>query len=1035
MSRQHSNQSTVSRRRKSSSTSDLTNGEPPSPIINRFSRIVESLNLALSKQTSKDPKRRTNSFGFKRSSQTLQSRSSSDYTRNTSKRASIDGRKNSIQETPILKSSKLDYKFPDISLLDDEFTLLAALKSSCTSIQDMVASKKKDKQELEQFLNVTLPTIMDKHSQNDRILSECLKNIKIFTEKYELHDQVKINPQLLVLVMDFIPSDYFSVEEVPRKRSLTTSFPDVRHTNPLARTMTSVFSSEDLRIKFAKLAQDKIASHEVTSQENFMADVIQAYADSVLLVQNLPLEEREELITNLLILFAKIGRLLGTQNRLAIDHQISTCLSRICGDITEVMQSEIALIYLYDEGKNELILKEFKEPPRTANIQSIKKDERISYGQGITSAAISSKKLLNISGVKNNFLFNPSIDVHSATQSPKSLIITPFYSGESKKVLGVIVACNKQNKVTGEFEAFTIEDEVLFKIISLNCSILLRNSLSLEDVKKSQRKVEVLLDTTKSLKTLELEKLIDAIMQAAKELLNCDRSTLFLLDAQKKKLWSKINQMDITMDMTTGIAGFVCMNGQLLNIPDAYDDIRFNIEVDKKTGYKTKTILCMPITKTNGEIVGVIQMINKYNGIFTKEDEQLLTAFSSQAAIAIEKSYLFKKTEEIRNYLSSILSSITNCVISFDSELKLKTVNHSWFLNELAISNEFAQETSAMNWLHYPVLLKDMLYALQVQQPAYGAEFALNTKIINYTIFPLLNTEKGITLIVEDITSEKRAVTTLSRYMSPELAKQVINEKQLGGVRKQVTVLFTDIRHFTELSENMDAQDVVLFLNEYFGKCIDAVLNNNGIVDKFIGDAMMSVFGVPFITADDATNACKTALEIEHKLNKWNLERQLANLNPISIGIGINTGEALSGNIGSDKRMEFSVIGDSVNTASRIEALTKVYKVTCLITEYTLSNINKDLFLLREIDFVIPVGKSKPIRLYELMGLKSECSQSQIDLVSQYEEALQLYYSCDLVNANLKFKKLNDKCAQIMAQRCLDLEHVPFNGIYVFQTK
>ena len=1021
----------------------MTTGEPPSPITNRFSRIIESLNLALSKQHTKEPnKKRTVSFGFKKSSQTLQSQSSSEYTRNTtSKRPSMDGRKNSIQEA-VLKVSKVDLqvdpKFPEISIIQNEFTLLLALKSSVIYIQDLTINKKKDRQELEQFLNVTLPQIMDKYFDNERILSACLRNIKTFLSRSDFQDHIKINMQLVQLVMDFVPSECFNVEEeVPRKRSLTSSFPDIHQPNPLTRTRTRVFSTEELRNRFAKIAQDKIASNEVNSQENVMADIIQAYADQMILVQSLPIEERESMIASLLILFTKIGRLLSTQNRLSLDYQISNSLNRICTDIVEVMQCEVAIIYIFDELNNELILKEYKEPPRKSNTPFIKKDERIAFGLGLVSAAISSKKLLNISNFKDNYLFNANVDIHSSSITPHNILVSPFYGGENKRVLGVIVAANKQNRISGQYDGFNIEDEVLFKVICLNCSILLRNSLSLEDIKISRRKVEVLLDTTKSLKTLELEKLIEAIMQAAKELLNCDRSTLFLLDKPNEELWTKINNLDIRINMNVGIAGFVCGSGQLLNITDAYDDVRFNIEVDKKTGYRTKSILCLPITKSNGDTVGVIQMINKLSGIFTKEDEQLLTAFASQAGLAIEKSYLFKKTEEIRNYLSSILASITNCVISLDSKLKLKTVNHTWLLTTIGIPLETAMDTSAINWLkEYPILLKDIQSVVESRNSVYGAEYALNDKIINYNIFPIVN-EKGITLIVEDITSEKRAVTTLSRYMSPELAKQVVNDRQLGGVRKQVTVMFTDIRHFTELSEGMAPNEVVLFLNEYFDKCINAVIDHKGIVDKFIGDALMAVFGVPFINEQDPTNACNAALDILKSIKLWNEIRFSKGLAPINIGIGLNTGEALSGNIGSDKRMEFSVIGDSVNTASRIESLTKVYKVQCLITENTLRLVQPHLFLTREIDNVIPTGKSLPIKIFELISLKEDSNSDQHVLIKQYQDALALYYENKLEEAHFLFHKLPDNCSKMMAARCLAMikDCIQFQGVYVYTTK
>eukprot|EP00834_Sanchytrium_tribonematis_P001285 NODE_30_length_37342_cov_0.449507.p12 type:complete len:351 gc:universal NODE_30_length_37342_cov_0.449507:23811-24863(+) len=350
----------------------------------------------------------------------------------------------------------------------------------------------------------------------------------------------------------------------------------------------------------------------------------------------------------------------------------------------------------------------------------------------------------------------------------------------------------------------------------------------------------------------------------------------------------------------------------------------------------------------------------------------------------------------------------------------------------MQIPLEIAMDRPATEWMP-SMLLRDILQVAQFAKPVYGVEYSVGDKVINYSIFPLLS-ERGITLIIEDITEEKRAVTTLSRYMSPELAKQVMHDRQLGGVRKEVSVLFTDIRDFTRLSERMDAHEVVLFLNEYFDKCIDAVILNKGIVDKFIGDAMMAVFGVPFIGENDATNCCKSALQIIARLKVWNHERALNKQDPVIVGIGINTGEALSGNIGSDKRMEFSVIGDSVNTASRVEALTKIYKVQCLITENTMKNIDVRQFLIREIDNVIPVGKSSPIKIYELIGNARDSTMVQIQ---NYHAALQLYYDNKLSDAYSQFSYLSDPCSQVMAERCQKLmqDNDVFSGIYKFTTK
>ena len=192
----------------------------------------------------------------------------------------------------------------------------------------------------------------------------------------------------------------------------------------------------------------------------------------------------------------------------------------------------------------------------------------------------------------------------------------------------------------------------------------------------TRKKVTVLLETTKSLSSiLDLNKLIDMIMESAKELLSSERCTLFLHDAERKQLRAIIAVRDsvqeIRIPSTAGIAGAVFTSGVPINITNAYEDNRFNKEVDKQTGFLTRTVLCIPIRNLFGQCIGVTQLINKKVGIYDAEDEMILNSFSSQAAVAIEKSQLFKKTEDMRQYLQSILSSITSCVITLSESMQL----------------------------------------------------------------------------------------------------------------------------------------------------------------------------------------------------------------------------------------------------------------------------------------------------------------------------------------------------------------------------
>ncbi|MGL6138949.1 MAG: adenylate/guanylate cyclase domain-containing protein, partial [Planktothrix sp.] len=211
---------------------------------------------------------------------------------------------------------------------------------------------------------------------------------------------------------------------------------------------------------------------------------------------------------------------------------------------------------------------------------------------------------------------------------------------------------------------------------------------------------------------------------------------------------------------------------------------------------------------------------------------------------------------------------------------------------------------------------------------------------INLTVNPLTNPEGGVRgglVVLEDISREKRMKTTMYRYMTPGVAEQVMalgEDVLMVGERKEVTILFSDIRGYTTLTENLEASDVVALLNQYFETMVEAVFSHEGTLDKFIGDALMAVFGAPLPLRDNhAWMAVKSALDMRRRLKEFN---QLRPDEPqIRIGIGMSSGEVVSGNIGSQKRMDYTVIGDGVNLSSRLEQITKQYGCDIIISEMT----------------------------------------------------------------------------------------------------
>ena len=227
-------------------------------------------------------------------------------------------------------------------------------------------------------------------------------------------------------------------------------------------------------------------------------------------------------------------------------------------------------------------------------------------------------------------------------------------------------------------------------------------------------------------------------------------------------------------------------------------------------------------------------------------------------------------------------------------------------------------------------------------------------------------------LVMEDITSEKRVRSTMARYMSKEVTEQLLasGESELVGKDQEVSILFADVRGFTNIAETIGARETVTMLNAYFTDMVDVILANGGILDKYIGDAMMALFGAPFATPLDADNAVRAANQMMTALAAFNDTRLHDGQKPLDIGIGISTGNVIVGNIGSAKRMEYTVIGDSVNLASRLEGANKYYGSKIIFSEFTRSHLTVPP-LSRELDLIRVKGKDFPVAVFEALDWRS----------------------------------------------------------------
>jgi len=230
----------------------------------------------------------------------------------------------------------------------------------------------------------------------------------------------------------------------------------------------------------------------------------------------------------------------------------------------------------------------------------------------------------------------------------------------------------------------------------------------------------------------------------------------------------------------------------------------------------------------------------------------------------------------------------------------------------------------------------------------------------------------GFNTMVDGLKERDKLRTTFGKYMTATVMEHLLAGKvALGGASIKVTILFTDIRSFTSISEKMDPQQLVGLLNEYFTEMVGIVMQENGVVDKYIGDAIMAIFGAPVPTKDDPVNAVRAAVKMRSALHELNKRLEARGVPRLRTGIGIHTGDVVAGNIGSEKRMEYTVIGDAVNLASRLESNTKDLGVNVLISEDTYE-LTKHVIEARAVKEITVKGRKQPVMTYEVLGLKGE---------------------------------------------------------------
>ena len=490
--------------------------------------------------------------------------------------------------------------------------------------------------------------------------------------------------------------------------------------------------------------------------------------------------------------------------------------------------------------------------------------------------------------------------------------------------------------------------------------------------------------------SLELAEVLRIVMDNIVRLTGAERGFLMLRDekgemvTQVARNWSQESIKSGEAATSRTVVQRVIESGEPIVTTNAQDDQRFSGQASV-VALSLRSILCVPL-KVKNDLIGVIYTDNRIRtGIFSESARDLLMAFSNQAGVAIENARLFtslrhtlEEVTALKNLMDNVFYSITSGVITTNVQEKIMLVNRAAeAILGLGTSNIVGHG------------LDEVLASAQQQIRPHLAEVRKTDQAIvdleishvdpsrgnldwRLNLAPLKDAgqkTQGLAIVLDDLTERKKLEAQrrlLQRMVSPAVLEQIDpSSLEIGGKKQDVTVLFADVRGFTAYSEEHSPEDLVAVLNRYLAACAEAVLDQEGTVDKFLGDAVMAWYNAPLPQPDHTLRAVKTALAIRDAVA--GLHKELPPEAHLNFGIGIHYGDAVLGWIGSEKRLEFTAIGDSVNTTKRIQENSA--KDQILISRPAYDRV-KDAVDAKAFTPLAAKGKARPIEVFEIVGLK-----------------------------------------------------------------
>lgn len=504
--------------------------------------------------------------------------------------------------------------------------------------------------------------------------------------------------------------------------------------------------------------------------------------------------------------------------------------------------------------------------------------------------------------------------------------------------------------------------------------------------------------------------------------------------------------------LSEGIVNYVARTQESVVLSDATREGQFTNDRYIKE-YQPKSVLCVPLINQR-KLVSIVYLENDLTtGVFTPERLEVVKLLSSQAAISIENAKLYAEVRENESRLTQFLEAMPVGVGILDASGKPYYINRvaQELLGKGVVSDASSEQIAEVYKIYkagtneeYPSAELPIVRAFTGESAtADDMEIHQGDKIIPIEAWgkPIYDERGQITygiVAFQNITERKKAEAERQKFTNELfqlnqayerfvpgqflqfLNKSSIIDVELGDqVQLEMSVLFSDIRDFTTLSEKMTPEENFKFINSYLSRMEPVITENHGFIDKYIGDAIMALF------SGEADNAVKAGIAMLHQLVEYNIHRGDSGYAPIQNGIGINTGLLMLGTVGGQNRMDGTVISDAVNLASRMEGLTKFYRVPLLITEQTYLRLtNPAHYAIRIIDTVKVKGKSQLVTVYEVFDADSpEIKEGKLATIQIFTEALSLYNQGNLANSARLFgdcwqQNPGDVVAQIYFERC-----------------